>query len=425
MRKEPKMNKLKILLSVVILLSLAGICRAEDGSIWEQETLTNGFWGLNDQLADSGIEVGFGLTQIYQTNLRGGLSKHRRAGRYTGSYDLEVGADLQKLLGIEGGTLYIHTEGSWSKTDFDATSVGSVFGINGDFAGRRSMDITELWYEQTMLGDTLRLRVGKLDITGGFECRGCPVSFDGSAYANDETAQFLNGALVNNSTIPFPDKGLGAILYWNPIEWWYASVGVVDAQADARETGFRTAFHKEDYFFYVFETGVAPQLDSANGPLQGAYRVGLWNDPQPKANADAAKERRDDVGFYLSCDQMLIKENAEPEDIQGLGTFFRYGYANSERNDIVNYWSLGFQYQGLIDGRDDDVLGVGYAQGVFSNKADTTFTDDYESVLEVYYNAQVTPWLSISPSVQYVANPGGDDTVSDAVVFGVRAQMTF
>jgi len=45
--------------------------------------------------------------------------------------------------------------------------------------------------------------------------------------------------------------------------------------------------------------------------------------------------------------------------------------------------------------------------------------------MELYYNAAVTPWLSISPSVQYVFNPGGDRTVDDAVVLGFRVQMTF
>ncbi|MHC4555596.1 MAG: carbohydrate porin, partial [Planctomycetota bacterium] len=42
-----------------------------------------------------------------------------------------------------------------------------------------------------------------------------------------------------------------------------------------------------------------------------------------------------------------------------------------------------------------------------------------------YYNAQITPWMSISPSVQYVTNPGGDSSISDAVVAGVRALITF
>ena len=412
-----------LLCALVVTVALA--CQVQGQDIWEQETLTNGFWGLNDSLAPSGIEVGFGITNIYQLNVNGGTSTSNHQGRHTGSYDLEIGADLQQLLGIEGATFYVHTEGSWSRSDIDATSIGSAFGVNGDAGGRRSMDVTEVWYEQALLDDTLRLRLGKLDIGGGFECRGCPVSFDGSAFANDQTGQFLNSALVNNPTIPFPAQGIGAVLYWNPIEWWYASVGAIDAQADARETGLNTALHKEDYYFFVFETGIAPQLDSANGPMQGAYRVGLWNDPGPKTNSDGVKNYRDDIGAYLSFDQMLCKENGDPEDGQGTGAFFRYGYANSEKNDIAGFWSFGLQTTGLVDGRDGDVLGLGYANGIFSNNASATYTDDNEDVLEVYYNAQVTPWLNVSPMVQYVADPGGNDTAKDATIFGLRTQWTF
>jgi porin len=422
------MYRKKILLIAGILLCVAAVSQAEhdENDLWNRETLTNGFGGLSDKLADKGIEVGLGITQIYQQNVHGATSTHRRAGRYSGSYDLELEADMQKLAGIENGSLYMHTQGRWSESEgIDGPSVGSVFGVNADAGRRRSMDISELWYEHAMLHETLRLRVGKLDITGGFECRGCPVSFDGSAFANDETAQFLNNALVNNPTIPFPDYGLAVILYYNPIESWYISGGVIDAQADGRETGFNTTFRDEDYFFYVFETGITPQFGSAKGPLQGAYRIGFWNDPQPKANSDASQNYRDDVGFYLSCDQMLVKENADEEDSQGLGTFFRYGYAPSKRNDVTNFWSFGFQYQGLVEGRDDDVLGLGYAKGIFSNSASTTYTDDYEDVIEVYYNAQITPWLNISPSIQYVGNPGGGSSASDAVVLGLRAQIAF
>lgn len=423
------------LLVVLIMTSLsqAELSTIEEtndaNGIWQREILTNGFLGLGDKLADSGIEIGLGVTNIYQQNVHGGISTHRRAGRFAGSYDLELSADFEKLLGIEGGSLYLHTEGKWSKSGgIDAPSVGSIFGVNGDGADRRSMDITELWYEQIFADETLRVRFGKMDLTGGFEHHGCPVAFDCSIYANDEVTQFLNGALVNNPTIPFPDYGLGVAVHYSPSGLWYASAAVADAQADVRETGFNTAFGGEDYFFCIFETGVTPLLDSEKGPLQGAYRIGLWYDPQPKANtdyADAGGSYRDDVGFYLSCGQMLAKENTEPEDSQGLGAFFRYGYADSRKNDIAGFFSFGFQYQGLIEGRDDDVLGAGYAQGVFSSKASTTYTDDYESVVELYYSAQLAPWLKISPNFQYVANPGGGGTARDAVVLGLRAQMSF
>jgi porin len=361
------------------ILSAPAVADPDDSDIWHRDTLSNGFGGLADPLADSGIEVGLSWTNIYQNNVEGGTSTNQRHGRHTGSYD--------------------------------------------DGAGRRAMDVTEVWYEQAMFDETLRLRFGKLDIGGGFECRGCPVSFDGSAYANDETAQFLNSALVNNPQIPMPDVGLGAVLYWNPIEWWYASIGAADAQADGRETGFRTTFGNEDYFFVAAETGVAPVLDNGKGPMPGAYRIGVWNDAQDKERFSDGVVEKDDVGVYISADQMVYKENAGEEDSQGLGVFTRYGMANKKVNDIADFWSLGMQYQGIFEGRDDDVLGIGYAKGIFSDEAG--YADAHESIVEIYYNAAVAPWLSLSPSVQFVDNPGGDNAVDDAVVVGVRAQGAF
>ena len=418
------MDKVRILLNMALLLVIIGVCSAvQAGDVPDSE---GSLREVRDRLADQGIEIGLGVTNIYQTNVKGGLSTHNKRGRYSGSYDLELTADTQKLFGIEGGSLYVHAEGWWPKSSgIDGASVGSVFGVNDDAGSRDTLVITEFWWEQAMFDDTVRLRLGKLDMTGGFEHRGCPVSFDCSSYANDEASQFLNSALVNNPTIPFPDYGLGAILYWNPIEWWYASFGIADAQADARETGFKTTFGDEDYLFYILETGVSPSLDSANGPLQGIYRIGFWNDPQPKANFDGTKSYRDDVGFYTNCDQMLCKENSDPEDSQGLGAFFRYGYASSKRNDITNFYSFGFQYQGLIEDRDDDILGIGFAQGIFSDSAKTTYTDDYENAVELYYNVQVADRMNISPSIQYISNPGGNNAASDAVVLGMRVQMNF
>ncbi len=411
---------------LMVLLNLAGVCMGENEKgtsnsfcrdFWERETLTNGFWRLDDRLTDSGIEIGLGVTNIYQANVRGGLSTHNRKGRHTGSYDLELSADLQKLLGFGTGNLFLHLEGGWPNEEgIDSLSVGNAFGVNADAIRNDAIIVKQLYYEGPVFNDNLTLMIGKIDFTGVFDC---------SAYADCECTQFLNAAFVDNPTIPFPQYSLGAVLTWNLTDSWYLTGGIADAQADRRETGFRTTFCDEDYFFYALETGITGQLNSANGPMPGTYRIGMWNDPQPKANSDATKNYRDDVGFYLSCDQLLVKENSDPQDSQGLGAFFRYGYADSKRNDITNFWSFGFQYQGLCEGRDEDVLGVGFAQGFFSDSASSTYTEDYESVLEVYYNVQVTPWFNLSPIFQYVANPGGTGSASDAVVLGVRIQMSF
>jgi porin len=418
-----------LIVSLALLTVQMGTVQAavepeQPNDLCQRDSLTHDFFGLNEKIVDSGLEFSMGYTQIYQQNAHGGTSTHRRAGRFTGSYDLELNGDLEKLLGIQGGSLYVLTEGSYSN-GIDTPSVSSYFGVNGDAAGDRSMDVTQFWYEQSLWDEVLAIRVGKLDMSGGFECHGCRVSFDGCSYANDETSQFLNNALINNPTIPFPDYGLGAIIHYNPVDWWYASLGAADAQADARETGFRTTFYNEDYFVYIFETGITPTWNSPNGPLLGAYRVGIWNDPQPKANSDSEKNYRDDMGIYTTCDQLLVKENDNPEDSQGLGAFFRYGYADGKRNDLHQFWSAGVQYQGLFDGRDEDVLGAGFAHGTFSNAASSTYTEDYESVVEVYYNVRLTKWINLAPSVQYVTDPGGSSENRDAFIAGLRSQITF
>jgi len=385
---------------------------------WNQrESLTEELSETVDKLADSGIEVGLGATNVYQANVKNGLGTHQKAGRVTGSYDLEIATDLEQLLGLAGLGLFVHAEGGWPDTEgIDEQMVGSVAGVNADAGGKRSLDVVEAVFEWALLDDFLTLRVGKMDMAG---------TFDASEYANDEAAQFLNGALVNNLTIPLPDYCLGAVLSAHLTESWYVAAGVGDAQADGRETGFRTALHGEDYFFYAVETGIGIELNSASGPRPGNYRLGLWYDPQPKANSDATREYRDDLGCYVSLDQMLLRENDDPEDSQGLGLFARFGYADAKRNDLATFWSFGAQYQGLLEGRDEDVLGIGLAQSVFSDAAGATFTADHENAVEFYYSAQVAPWIAVSPSLQYLTHPGGNRGVSNALVTGVRAQISF
>ena len=60
------MNRTKVALGVIFLLGLAAIGQADESGgdskvvadFWHCTSPTDGFWGLNDQLAPSGIEVG-------------------------------------------------------------------------------------------------------------------------------------------------------------------------------------------------------------------------------------------------------------------------------------------------------------------------------------------------------------------------------
>lgn len=70
------------------------------------------------------------------------------------------------------------------------------------------------------------------------------------------------------------------------------------------------------------------------------------------------------------------------------------------------------------------MLGFGFAQGIISDELHALGSGDRESVYELYYAAQVFPWLVITPDLQYIVNLGAEDG-RDTFVAGVRIQMSF
>jgi porin len=50
---------------------------------------------------------------------------------------------------------------------------------------------------------------------------------------------------------------------------------------------------------------------------------------------------------------------------------------------------------------------------------------DRETVYELYYSIMVTPWLTITPDVQVITNPGGRNDARDALVGGLRIKLVF
>ncbi|MBL8877978.1 MAG: carbohydrate porin [Phycisphaerales bacterium] len=390
--------------------------------MFARDRLLGSWWGTRSFLEDNGLTFNLTLTTVYQHNAHGGLQT-KNAHKITGSYGLELTLDLGAMKLIDGGTVYALAEGGWS--DGVDEYVGSLFGVNGEAFGDEEVVLSELWYEQKILGEALRVRGGKIDLT---------VDFDTNAYANDSVTQFLNNGLANTANIPFPEPGHGVQLVATPCPWFYFAAGGADADAENVRAGFDTAYHGPDNFFSIYEFGVTPTLETAWGKLPGAYRVGMWHDPRAKEKFFndrfgyrlSVPLKRDDVGFYAGFDQAVFRENpADSSDEQGLGVFARYGYAHSDVNEIENFWSVGWQYLGLIPTRDEDTLGFGVASGILSDKLTRIGRDPHhETVLETYYRMQILPWLSVSPDFQWILRPDGENG-RDAFVAGFRVQMSF
>lgn len=390
----------------------------------DYEYLTGDWGGVRTELEDAGIKFKIILMNHVMVNMHGG--KETKNGHDTsGSYELSLYFDLEKMKLIEGAEFFIRGKGTWGgdDSDFDKEKIGGFFKTNQDAGSEEPIFVHKWHWKQRLLGNRLEFRIGRMEPAKDL--------FDTSKIIGHEDKQFLNRALVRNATIP-PDKGLGLFLNWNITDTVYVRGAAIDAHSRSRQTNFNTAFHDEDEFRFYGEIGCKPVLGSAKGELWGHYRVGTWYDPTRKEQffdtldgLRAERYQSGDRGFYLGFDQMVWKENDDPKDKQGIAIAGRYGCAYGEVNKIEHFWAIAGQYEGLIPTRDKDVLAFGVAQGIFADEyRRVNALADRETVYELYYAIHVAPWLIISPDFQYITNTGGDKDDPHTAVAGLRFRMS-
>jgi porin len=386
--------------------------------------LTGDWGGARTALEDVGVSVAPLLFAGYVQNYHGGVAT-RHAVQVPGLMQYNNELDFGKMHLIPGGSFFIRAIQSWD--DGIKPYVGSlgqpqwVWGSNGD----HEILVDKWWYRQRLFDDRIEIRLGKLLTAVDL--------FDTNAYAGNNYSQFSNINLATNGAMPV-SKGIGAFLKVWPTDWLYAQVGAMDPDQKLTRTGFDTAFHGSAHFRGYGEIGLTPKFDSPKGKLPGNYRFGTWYDPQTKVifrdslqGTRHVEDASGDVGFYTNFDQLVWKENENPKDKQGLGAFFRYGHAERDVNKVSDFWSVGTQYQGLLPSRDRDVLAFGVAQSIMSSQYRHEINDhaDRETVYEMYYAIEVTPWCIITPDLQVITNPGGNDNARDALVGGLRMKIAF
>ena len=392
--------------------------RASD--FWTRKTLTGDWGGARKELEDKGVTLQLYYNQQFQQNFKGGLDTHN-GHRLSGSYDLNLRLDFEKMGIMDDAGFFLRAaKGTWGD-GINPDKVGALNNVNQDAGGDHAIFINKWWLWKKFADDKVELRLGLLQTNKDL--------FDVSPYANHEDKDFINRGSIRNATIPHRN-GLGVFVKVHPVEWFYSQVAVLDAQFQARTTGFNSAFHDEPWFMVYSETGVIPKWKSAKGPMPGNFRVGCWYDPVPKTKFEdvgAAETKTGDVGYYFGADQLVWKERADEKDTQGLGLFARYGHARADRNRISDYWSVGASYRGLVPERDRDVTGLAVSQSILSHRYgdERRARADRETAYELYYAYEATPWCIISPHFQVITNPGGDKDDRDAIVGGVRVRIIF
>ncbi len=379
---------------------------------WEYAT---GDWnGACTELLEHGIDFQASYTVDWATVLDGGIKTQDANQRFL---DFNITFDLEQLFEIPGATFFL---------DYYSTAGTGINSNVGDYQGTSNIELeqdydilAEVWWEQWLFDDALRLKIGKVEGNSEF----------GFVEAAGDFIHCGPGLSPTIFTLPScPDPALSVNAFFYPQENLYLGFGFYDGAAavDGVPLGRRgpsTFFsdeHSDDYFL-IGEFGCNYENLSDLGP--GRFALGIWHHTGEFATFSAGMDDGTE-GFYAIIEQQLWQADQDDEDSANLWGFGQYGHADDDVSEVGTHLGGGLVLNAPFADRPDDALGAMISFVDLSDETGAGFTDD-ETALEFFYKLQLTPFASVKPDLQFISNPGGDSSVSDAIVGTLRLEFIF
>ncbi len=418
--------------------------------ITTDKTLLGDWGGLRPWLDNYGVSFTLNQTSDYVGNTRGGI---RQGFVYDGLLDLEVDMDLNKAIGWRGGKLHITGYGIQGQ-DLSIQYVGNLMTTTNVESQPSIAKLGEAWFEQRLMDDHLGLRVGLLEADRYYMMSPTANVFVNSTFGFPDSWE----ANMPGGGPGYPNATPGALARLDFNDDWRLTASVMNGTPvgpSTSATAYGMDFPIGNGVLSWFETAYTPELRLGDKILPGNYKIGAWYNSASIDNVTQSSSGRNftnpvltsyrgQYAVYGLIDQTLWRE--ANSDTQGLSTFTRVTYnPQTERNLVTWYFDAGLAYVGLFDGRPDDIIGLGlgwakftpYLNGPISAQNNSSDTQSPlpkpETLIELTYQAAVSPWLTLQPFFQYSINPGGKApmpnnpslAIPNATVVGLRANVAF
>lgn len=344
------------------------------------------------------------------SNVSGGIKTGTTAMADAG---LVVASDLAGILGA-GGTFSAYLMWTNSST-FSERYVGDLQAVSSVDSGQATR-LYEIWYEQN-LGTEANLRVGLYDLNSEFDVIESSRLFANSSHGIG--AEYGQSGEAGPSI--FPLTSLAARLEWAVDESHTIRYALLDGVPGDPDDPSKTAIDLGD------GDGVLHALEYKYRQQEGVHiGVGAWLysadfeliEPLPNTSRDNGNS-----GIYGFVDVPVLSSD---EGLK-LNAFLRYGVADDRFNVFDSYIGAGALMTGFLPGRPDDQVGIAVASARTGNpwrRAAGSPVDSHETAIELTYSTQVNEWLRIQPDIQYVLNPGVDPSLENALVLGVRVEIS-
>lgn len=419
MKEKSMITRYASVLAVALSLNNPVIAAEEKSPDWNAQTLSGDWGGARSSLYKNGIKLEFTHKSDLLANTSGGAS---RDSAWLMNSEAAISLDLDKLAGWGGTSAFIqyHVQhGDASINDY----TGSFAGVSNIETGNRTGQFYQAWLQKNSSDDKLSLLAGLYAIDSEF-------------YVTDTSGLFLQppygmsaemAQTGQNGPPVFPMGALGIRLKYAG-EGYYLQAALTDGVPGkaGNPHGTHIQLDKGDGTLAVAEFGLTPQTE------EGGYSktaLGLWRyttraDDLTEIDALGNPLRRNDRGGYLLAERTLLAEQGKPG--QGLSGFIRFGVVNKDVYQADWSGSIGLNYQGLFDGRDDDAAGIAVTNSHAGSKyRQNNGGESSETVVELTYRAQINPWFALQPTLQYIHNPNMDPALEDAWVTGARLEINF
>jgi porin len=382
---------------------------SQEGDFKTRQTLTGKWGGLRPKLREKGLLFKVGFSNYYQGMVSG-----------EGNNDFEYGSKLGfttilngKKLGLWEGFFTIvrleynmgHSVNNRGGTVLPVNTALAYPGIEG--SDRFDMNI----YFVQFLSKTDKIVLGKINNIdlGNFS------SFSGGLGIKN----FQNNVFVgppNGITVPYV---FGAY-YLSSNEKRDLTFAFYDSNSRVNKIGFQDLF--QDGVTFFGSANLVTHFFGKKGKqgLLGAIstkQVRNLNDLEsffpPMGNYISEKSNRWTLGYFF---EQTLYENSENKN-QKFGVFGQAGLTDGKGSFADYYLVLGISGNSPITKRPLDRWGIGYSYYSFSDGLSEfnvptipgvfpgLVVDDGESTFEAYYEAQITPWVSLGINYQLIS-PG-------------------
>jgi porin len=401
-------------------------------SIWQQETLTGDWGGARTALKNRGLEFTLvSIDEIFGV-VAGGLD---RRANYAGRSEFTVDADLEKLIGWRGAsahaTVYQIRDGGRNAED----NVGSL----SDPSNIDALPTTRLfttWFQQTWLDDRISLRVGQLAADDEFFTAQTATGLINGTFGWGD----LNNIDLRSGGPAYPLAAPGARLAVKASEAVTiqaaafsgnpAGPGCNDLPQRCNRYGLK--FGITNGALLIGEVQYALNQDKGSAP-SGMFKLGAWYLTGEPADVPGLPQHRGDASLYAVADQTLWRGKDSSVNL-----FVRGAITPADRNTVSAYLDGGIGWKGPLPGRKDDMFTIGIAYADISpdlaaaDRAAGNVPRDYELVFEASYMAQLAPWWTIQPDLQFIVHPNGGqnpempaERFGNALVLGLRSTVKF